>query len=223
MRSSGYITVAPVPLIQLAARRFRTPPPATRRKSTRIRANCLRCGRTDSDERKLHITPYSRLNASIGSISGARQDCERRLAPGASLAIGDLIQGRPEGLGSPTCITGHLYAGARKCRPAAVGRIGVEPTLDRMRRCLKRLTTRRDLNGFEIDALDCSRPDQRFDLADDLCLERRFEPPFSVSILEAASLASSSASAQRSHASQNASTCLRNFWPVSIWRRARAA
>jgi len=28
-----------------------------------------------------------------------------------------------------------------------------------MRRYLKRLTTRRDLNGFEVDVVDCSGPD----------------------------------------------------------------
>jgi len=134
-----------------------------------------------------------------------------------------LPQGRLEGLRSPTCITGHLSAGARKGRPAVVGRIGVEPTLDRSRRYLKYLATRRDFNGFEIDAIDSCRPDQRFDLTDDFRLERRFEPPFSTSIGEVALLAPSSASAQHSQASQNASTCLRNFWPASIWARASSA
>jgi hypothetical protein len=104
-----------------------------------------------------------------------------------------------------------------------VGRIRVEPALDSPRCQLERLATHCGLDGLEIDALDRFGPDQRFDLSDDFRLEARFEPPFSASILEAFSLASSSASAQCSHASQNASTCFRNFWPASIWTRASIA
>ena len=59
-----------------------------------------------------------------------------------------------------------------------VGRIGVEPAFDGARRHLECPTTCRRLDGLEVDAVDCSGTNQRFDLGDDFRLERRFEPPF---------------------------------------------
>jgi hypothetical protein len=71
------------------------------------------------------------------------------------------------------------------------------------------------LDGLEIPLVDGARAYERFDLADDLGFERRFEAPFLAASCEAASGASSWSSHHFSQACQYASTCLRNCWPVS--------
>jgi hypothetical protein len=64
---------------------------------------------------------------------------------------------------------------------------------------------------------------ERFDLRLDLRVEARFEPPFLAASVEAACGKSSWASAQRSHASQYASSRSRNACPACTWRRASSA
>jgi len=81
--------------------------------------------------------------------------------------------------------------------------ICVQPLLDSPCCHRQRPTPSGHLDRLEIQAIGRPRGDQRFDFADDLARERRFEPPFlAAPSSEAASAAPSSASAHRSHASQ---------------------
>ena len=94
--------------------------------------------------------------------------------------------------------------------------IGVEPALDGPSGYVQGLAARRGLDGLEVQAVNRSRADQRFDFGGDFAGERFFELPFlAASVSEAAWAASSSSSDHRSHACQYASTSLRNCWPAS--------
>ena len=72
-----------------------------------------------------------------------------------------------------------------------VGGVRVDAPLDGARRHAQRLAPRSRLDRLEVPILNCAVAYKRFDLRDDLDLERRFEPPFLAASCEAASGASS--------------------------------
>jgi len=80
--------------------------------------------------------------------------------------------------------------------------VGVQPLLDGPRCDRECPSPGRGLDRLEVQSIGRARRDQRLDFADDLGIERRFEPPFLAASCEAASGTSSSASAHRSHACQ---------------------
>jgi len=94
--------------------------------------------------------------------------------------------------------------------------------LDGAGRHPQRLAAHSRLDRLEVPARDRVGAYERFDLRDDFGREGRLEPPFGAASDEAASGASSWASAQRSQASQKASTWRRNCWPAAICCRTRA-
>lgn len=80
--------------------------------------------------------------------------------------------------------------------------VGVQPLLDGPRCDRERPSPGRGLYRLEVQPIGRARSDQRFDFADDLGFERRFEPPFLAGSCEAASGVPSWASAHCSLACQ---------------------
>ncbi|OGP85360.1 MAG: hypothetical protein A2Y95_02500 [Deltaproteobacteria bacterium RBG_13_65_10] len=157
-----------------------------------------------------------------GPIAGAKA-----AAAGLAVIVSALQTKLPERaverLGVAAAVAGFLSARTRRGRAAVVGAVGVEPPFHGPSRDAQHATARGRLDGLEVPVLDGARAYERFDLGDALGFERRFEPPFLAASCEAASGATSSASAHRSQARQYASTCSRNCRPASTCRRATSA
>jgi len=104
---------------------------------------------------------------------------------------------------------------ARQLRPRVVRGVGVQALLDGPSSDPQNASAQRHLDRLEVD-LRADRPAyERFDFRPDFRVETRFEPPFLAASVEAACGESSSASAQRSHASQYASSRSRNPCPAA--------